>query len=140
VSIPNITLGAGVLDAVVAHARSASPAECCGILVGRPGTIVEILEAVRARNLATSPNRFLLDPKDHIAALRSTRATGLQVVGFYHSHPHSTPAPSATDLAEASYDDHLHLIVSLLPPAPQARLYRVDGRRFIETSFEVAIP
>jgi proteasome lid subunit RPN8/RPN11 len=127
-----------VVDEIVAHARSASPGECCGMLVGRAGTAAAgaaIVNAVRARNLAASPNRFLIDPKDHLEARRQARAEGLQVVGFYHSHPHSAPEPSATDIAEASYADHLHLIVSLLPPSPEVRLYRLDGGRFIETSF-----
>src|SRR5262245_41454334 len=93
-----------VIDAVVAHAREAAPTECCGLLVGR-GT--EILSARPARNIAVQPTRFLIDPKDHIDGRREARGQGLDVVGFYHSHPHSPPDPSATDRAEADYPDHL---------------------------------
>lgn len=103
------------------------------MLIGRAD---EILEAVRASNLAESPNRFLIDPKDHIAARRNARARGLDVVGFYHSHPHSPPEPSATDRAEASYPNHLYLIVS--PQSePRARLFRLDGDRFVEIPFVI---
>src|SRR2546428_1991157 len=97
-------------DAIVAHAREAAPAECCGLLLGRGD---EIVEAVRTRNIAEQPTRFLIDPKDHIDGRRDARRRGIDVVGFYHSHPHSPAEPSDTDRAEASYADHLYLIVSL---------------------------
>jgi proteasome lid subunit RPN8/RPN11 len=123
-----------VLEAVVAHAHDARPAECCGILVGRAGDIVE---AIRARNLSGNPNRFLIDPKDHIDARRRARARGLDVVGFYHSHPHSPPDPSPADEAEASYAEHLYLIVSLACEPPEARLYRLDAARLVEAPFVI---
>jgi proteasome lid subunit RPN8/RPN11 len=90
------------------------------MLVGRAG---EIVAAVRAQNLAGSPNRFLIDPKDHINALRHARANGLDVVGFYHSHPRSAPIPSPTDLEESSYRHHLYMIVSLDSDPPGFGLY-----------------
>ena len=118
-----------VRDEVIAHARETAPAECCGLLVGNA---TEIVGAVRAANLAPSPSRFLLDPNDHIRARRDARARGLDVVGFYHSHPHSAATPSATDLAEASYVDHLYLIVGLQGEGADARLYRFTGQVFEE--------
>ena len=116
-----------VRDAVVAHARDAAPAECCGLLVGSAGAITS---AIRARNIADSPSRFLIDPQDHIRARRDARAADLDVIGFYHSHPHSAPVPSATDVAEASYPNHLYLIVSLKEEAAELRLYRFTGEAF----------
>jgi proteasome lid subunit RPN8/RPN11 len=121
------------LNAIVAHARGAAPAECCGILVGR-GT--EVLEAVAARNLSDDPNRFLVDPGDHFTALRAARERSLGVIGFYHSHPHSPAEPSETDLAEASYPDHLYLIVSVRTAPPEVKAFRLDASRFIELRLE----
>ena len=97
------------------------------MLVGSPTTIAR---AVRAGNLSTDPSRFLIDPKDHIQARRDARADGADVIGFYHSHPYSAPAPSATDLAEASYENHLYLIVGLAGEAAELRLYRFTGETF----------
>jgi proteasome lid subunit RPN8/RPN11 len=122
---------AGVLEAVVAHALGARPFECCGILLGKDD---EIVEAVRTGNLARSASRFLIDPKDHINACRVARDRGLDVIGFYHSHPRSTGEPSPTDLAEASYPDHLYLIVGLGSSPPDARLYRLASNGFLELS------
>jgi proteasome lid subunit RPN8/RPN11 len=122
----------GALDVVVSHARETVPAECCGVLLGAHEVV---MEARPARNLATDPNRFLIDPKDHIDARREARAHGLDVVGFYHSHPRSAAVPSPTDLAEASYPDHLYLIVGLASPQPEVRLYRLTAGTYFELTF-----
>ena len=91
------------------HAREARPAECCGLLLGSATTVAE---TIRTPNATDDPNRFFIEPQAHIEARREARGRNLEVVGFYHSHPHSPPEPSTTDLTEASYPDHLYLIVS----------------------------
>jgi proteasome lid subunit RPN8/RPN11 len=111
------------LRKIVAHARDAAPAECCGLLVGRSG---EIVDATPTRNIAEGVSRFVIDPKDHIDGRREARRRGLEVVGFYHSHPHSPAEPSPTDVAEASYPDHLYLIVSLAAEPPDVAVFRLD--------------
>ncbi len=111
---------------IVRHAREAAPLECCGLLVGRGDAIVD---AVPVRNIAETPaTRFLLDPEDHINGRRAARDRGLDVVGFYHSHPRSAAQPSVTDLAELSYPDHLYAIVSLMAEPPEVGVFRFrDG-------------
>ena len=125
-------LNRSALDAVVAHAREAAPAECCGLLIGGRR---EVVEAFRSRNAADRPTRFLIEPQDHFAAIRSARSRGLEIVGFYHSHPHSPAVPSATDVSEANYPDYVSLIVGLRSEPPDARLFRYDGRNFHEEPF-----
>jgi desampylase len=127
--VTTVSLKAEVRRQMVAHAREAAPAECCGLLVGRGHRVAE---AVRARNIADSATRFVIDPAEHIAARREARARGLEVVGFYHSHPHSPAEPSATDLAEASYADHLYLIVGLCESEPDVRVYELVTGNFLE--------
>jgi proteasome lid subunit RPN8/RPN11 len=118
---------------VIEHARRQAPEECCGMLIGAAG---DVLECVPARNIADRPTvRFLIDPHDHVRALRSARARGLDVVGFYHSHPRSPAVPSETDRAEATYADQLLLIVSLEPAAPDLRLYWFRDGNFLAASF-----
>lgn len=97
------------------------------MLLGHGG---QIAEAVRARNTATDSNRFVLDPADHIGIRREARGRGLDVIGFYHSHPHSAPEPSERDRQEATYDDHLYLIVGLATEPPEFRLFRFRDGRF----------
>ena len=117
------------LEAVIAHARAARPAECCGVLIGS-GRAID--EALPARNLAGSPTRFLLDPKDHIDARRAARSRGLDVLGFYHSHADSPAWPSPTDVDEATDPEAVHLIVSLEGGARNVRLFRIARGSAIE--------
>ena len=116
------------------HARESAPDECCGLLLGRAG---EIIESARARNVAGDPlTRFLIEPADHIAARRDARHRGLEVVGFYHSHPASPAEPSPRDLAEFSYPDHLYLIVSLRAEPVEIGLFRFERGSFQRVSFD----
>ena len=117
----------------MAHAREAAPLECCGLLIGRGDDVVE---AVRARNIAADPaTRFLLDPEDHFTARRSARERGLDVVGFYHSHPVSAAEPSPRDLAEFSYPGYLYAVVSLRVEPAEVALFRFDAGNFQRLSF-----
>jgi proteasome lid subunit RPN8/RPN11 len=110
------------------------PFECCGVLVGTPHAI---LEAVPSTNLADDRlRRFLLDPQVHIDARRRARRRGLAVVGFYHSHPHSAPQPSAADRDGATYRDCWYLIVRPLVDGCEMRLWALDGERFVEIELE----
>lgn len=114
---------ASVFREIVAHARRATPDECCGLLVGT-GTRIEMAHA--ARNLRRSPTRYLVDPADHFAAIRSARKAGLAVVGTYHEHPASAALPSPRDEREATAPGFLYLIVILV--TNETRGFRlVDG-------------
>jgi desampylase len=130
---PEFAVARAVIDAVVSHARSAAPDECCGLLLGAEGRVVD---ARPARNAADDARRrYVLDPKDHFDGRRDARARGLDVVGFYHSHPRSPAAPSESDRAEATYDDHLYLIVGLAAEPPEVALYLVERGNFLEVRF-----
>jgi proteasome lid subunit RPN8/RPN11 len=132
-----VTLPSPVEAAIVAHGRQASPAECCGLLVGRlpePTTPAvtphgfEVVDAIPARNAAIdAEHRFLVEPRDYFDTIRAARRRGLQVIGVYHSHPRSSATPSATDRAEG-FSDFVFLIVGLAaePPEVTAWIWR-DG-------------
>jgi proteasome lid subunit RPN8/RPN11 len=130
-----------VVERVIKHARRTAPEECCGLLIGGAA---EVVEAVAARNIADQRAiRFVIDPQDHLDALRSARRRGLEVVGFYHSHPRSTATPSETDLAEANYPHHLFLIVGLGPVglgprSPEIRLYEYSAGSFLRIGYVVS--
>jgi proteasome lid subunit RPN8/RPN11 len=120
-----VHLSASAVRRIVEHARCEAPRECCGLLIGTGDTI---RDAVPARNIADRPTRFLIEPQDHIDALRDARRQGLAVLGFYHSHPNSSAAPSETDRAEVTYPDHLYLIAGLASDPPEIAVYAfADG-------------
>ncbi len=116
-------LPAAVAADVLAHAAAEAPRECCGILLGTPDAITH---SIRAGNLAEGTTRFLIDPHDHVRALREARRHNLELVGFYHSHPRSAPYPSETDLAESVYPGAVHLIAGVVDGQPHLRLFRLD--------------
>lgn len=118
---------AAAAAAVVQHARDEAPHECCGLLLG---TGLAILDAMPARNLATDPvRRYLIDPADHLRAIREARARGWSVIGAYHSHPASPAMPSPTDAAEA-FSDFIFLIVGLATSPPELTAWTWHGGNF----------
>lgn len=119
---------------MVAHALEQRPRECCGLLIGPAG---HVFVARRATNLSADPNRYLIDPKAYIEARRDGRVHGFEVVGFYHSHPHSAPVPSPTDIAEAWYPDHLYAIVGLVDDRVDTRIYQLRDAQFVELAMTV---
>jgi proteasome lid subunit RPN8/RPN11 len=111
-----ITFDPAQLDAVVAHAEDAYPAECCGLLVGTAGARAwRVRRVVPSRNLAPAHrrDRFEVDPALHLKLQRELRGTGAGIVGIYHSHPDGQPAPSATDLESAWEPDLVWLIAAV---------------------------
>ena len=70
-------------------------------------------------------------------ARREARARNLDVLGFYHSHPHSAADPSPTDLAEATYPELLYVIVSLAVKPADVRMYRLDSQQATEIEYRV---
>lgn len=127
-----IVLAPSVWPAILAAAEAADPEECCGLLIG---DTARIARAWPAKNVAARPQaRYEVDPQDHVAAIRHARTTGLAVVGAYHSHPRTAPAPSPTD-REAAIADFLYVIVGRVSGALwTARLFVLTDGNFVERS------
>ncbi|WP_410000285.1 M67 family metallopeptidase [Novosphingobium sp. APW14] len=100
----------GAKATLLTEAAAAHPEEACGLLLGQGGVISQ---ALPARNVHSDPWRhFEIDPAVLIAAHRAARQGGLQVLGYYHSHPTGLTNPSATDQAAASGDGRIWAIVA----------------------------
>ena len=86
-------------------AASAYPDECCGILLGKSAENsengeIEILETREARNQIQGTQKsahFTIDPLFLYQVEREIEGVGLEVVGFYHSHPDCAAIPSDED-------------------------------------------
>jgi proteasome lid subunit RPN8/RPN11 len=100
-----ISLGASTMEAIRTHARSTYPDECCGALIGFAGgghaSDRRVVAAVALENEAVHERRkrFLISAGQHLACERLAATLGLDVVGFYHSHPDHPPVPSFVDRA-----------------------------------------
>jgi proteasome lid subunit RPN8/RPN11 len=82
--------------------EQAYPAECCGVLAGRPGVVKEVSKLVPMTNRRTDdPHRYLISPDDLRRVEVELRSSGLEVLGCYHSHPDHPAAPSAVDTEQA---------------------------------------
>jgi proteasome lid subunit RPN8/RPN11 len=84
------------------EAERAYPGECCGVLGGRLIDIKEVQRLVPVANRRTDDrHRFLISSDDLRRVTKELSQSGLEVLGFYHSHPDHPAAPSAFDIAHA---------------------------------------
>ena len=92
-------------QALRAHGEETYPNECCGILLGQATVGNEVRQIVRAGNTRTDAahNRYNIAPHELIMAQRVGRRSGLDIVGFYHSHPDHPARWSETDFSEAHW-------------------------------------
>ncbi len=111
-----LTMPGAVYDAIRTHGERAYPHECCGVLLGRSddtGNVVE--QAVEAGNTRTDSahNRYHIAPQELVRIQREGRAAGLDIVGFYHSHPDHPAQWSKTDFEEAHWIGCSYVITSV---------------------------
>lgn len=95
--------------AMLAHAARAHPQEACGLLLGSGQAIGAVTLAANVHR--TPATHFEIDPQALVDAHRAARGGGPHVLGYWHSHPHGPPAPSATDRAHGTGDGRVWAIV-----------------------------
>lgn len=91
--------------AIEKHGEATYPNECGGMLIGRfeadgKKTVTETFPLENSSQ-EDQKNRVLILPKDVMKAERYARSLGLDVVGYYHSHPEDRAVPSQYDLDHA---------------------------------------
>jgi proteasome lid subunit RPN8/RPN11 len=105
--------------------------EGCGLLVGHSED-GEVLQVVPTRNSAASSRLYSVDSLDFLRADRAAEAAGLEVIGVFHSHTHTDPYPSPTDVAQAPDPGWHYAIVSLRHQVPSIRSYRIQQGEVLE--------
>ena len=97
-----LSVSSGLIEEIRHQGERAYPAECCGILAGRPGEVKKVTRLVPAANRRTDdPHRYLISPDDLRQIELELRPAALEVLGCYHSHPDHPAAPSAFDIEQA---------------------------------------
>ena len=110
---------------MIGHAYDGYPLEACGLLVGRGGSVHRF---VACTNEAASARIYAIPGRELLRAERSAEDDGLEIIGVFHSHTHSEPYPSPTDVDQAPDPGWHYVIVSLKREAPETRSYRIiDG-------------
>jgi proteasome lid subunit RPN8/RPN11 len=103
----------GLLEDIRRQGEGAYPAECCGALTGRveAGGVKEVVRLSPAVNRRTDdPHRYLIAPDDLRRLEAELRPDGLEIVGYYHSHPDHPAVPSGFD-TEHAWPWYSYLIV-----------------------------
>jgi proteasome lid subunit RPN8/RPN11 len=93
-------------EALRKHSEQAYPHECCGVLIGKleeGDRVVKGRVACRNAHTETPAARYNIAPEELVAAQKAARAQGLDIIGFYHSHPDHPPRWSSHDLEEAHW-------------------------------------
>ncbi len=103
--------------AVQEHAERGYPDEVCGLLIGSfDGADKVVRRVVPVENeweaVDERRRRFLITPDVFARQEREARRDGLEIVGFYHSHPDHPAEPSATD-REFAWPLYSYLIQSV---------------------------
>ncbi len=132
------------VEAMLAHARDGYPFEVCGVFLGRSGSArVEAAMPVVNRETESPRVRYQIAPEDLIRIQREAREQGLEILGYYHSHPDHPARPSETDRRVAAgglSDGVLHVVVGVEKgekALPTAWVFRDATQSFEEEPFEV---
>jgi proteasome lid subunit RPN8/RPN11 len=123
-----LKLDAGILDAIVAHARRDHPDEACGIVAGRAGSD-EGTRHVPMENVARSMTFYEFDSREYFQVWRDMDERDEEAVVIYHSHSATEAYPSRTDVSLAGWPEAHYLLVSTREEnVTEVRSYRiVDG-------------
>ena len=131
-------------DAICDQAFREYPLEMCGLIAGAPvddpadGQVTAHVERFYAcGNTAESAKVYTIDPKDHFKAEMDADDHDWEINGVVHSHTHSEPYPSPTDVAQAPDPGWHYVIVSLKRDAPELRSYRITDGQVTEEPIEL---
>ena len=133
-----LTMAKGLANAIREHALREFPHECCGALLGRDNygdalkpdgrQILDVLPLPN-REKDSPRNRFALTAKDVWVAETRAREQGMEVVGWYHSHPDHPAKPSEMDRGQA-LPWYSYVIVSVASAgARELRSWRLNDDR-----------
>ncbi|MGB7847686.1 MAG: M67 family metallopeptidase [Candidatus Acidiferrum sp.] len=136
-----------LVEKIRAHGAETYPNECCGALLGRdagedeeqsrPREILGLFPMVNRRE--DSPrNRFSVTPQDVMAAEKAAAGRGLDLIGWYHSHPDHPARPSEYD-REHAWPWYSYIIVRVQTGVAQEMTsWRLedDRERYMEESIE----
>jgi proteasome lid subunit RPN8/RPN11 len=100
-------------DEMLAHAVSAAPNECCGILAGINNNVVKLY---RTTNTERSPSKYKINSQEMFSIYKEISENRWELLGVYHSHVHTEAYPSPTDVKSALLPESIYFIISLRDP------------------------
>jgi proteasome lid subunit RPN8/RPN11 len=104
------------LAEIIAHLEASYPYEGCGILIGRfengDKIVNEVMPTGNAREEGAQHNRYLIPPEQLLQGELRADELGLEVVGYFHSHPDHPDRPSEFD-RENAWPGYSYLITAV---------------------------
>ena len=144
-----IRLSRELLDRLRRAGARAYPEEGCGVLLGHEdddsgpaGQALRTVTGIRpVENARTSDRkrRYLIPPETFRRVEEEAREAGLEVLGFYHSHPDHPAEPSRTD-KELAWPWYSYVIVPVrrrIPGTPRSWRLLNDRSRFRSEEIQV---
>jgi proteasome lid subunit RPN8/RPN11 len=130
-----------IYNSLRVHGEETYPHECCGVLLGEflQGNWC-VTESVRAGNTRTDSahNRYRIDPAELVRIQRDALRQGLDIAGFYHSHPDHPAQWSPTDFAEAHWIGCIYMITEVASgKAAVTNAFLLAGVREEDKRFEL---
>ena len=121
------------------HAEKAYPDECCGVLLGKVADDERhVHRIIPCRNIRVgeADKRYEIDLTELVRVQREARESGMEILGFYHSHPDHPAHPSPTDLEHAHWIGCSYVITSVeRGKATETRSFLLRGTREEDKSF-----
>jgi proteasome lid subunit RPN8/RPN11 len=124
-----LRLNSSAYARMIGHAYDGLPEEACGLLGGAMAR-GRVDRFAPCANADASTKTYAIGSDDWFRAEREFDEAALEVVGVMHSHTHTDPYPSPTDIAKADNPLLLgwhYIIVSLRDDAPMLRSWLIDG-------------
>jgi proteasome lid subunit RPN8/RPN11 len=135
-----LRISRALYDAIRAHGEETYPYECCGALLGESTAEGwRVTATVRAGNTRTDSahNRYNIDPAELVRIQRDANRQGLDIAGFYHSHPDHPAQWSKTDFAEAHWIGCAYVITAVTQGrAAQTNSFLLSGASEEDKRFE----
>ncbi len=121
-----LKISSELADKIRGHGAETYPHECCGALLGRDTEVadrsiyreIHALHPLINRRDDSPRNRFSITSQDVLDAEKAATNKGLQVVGWYHSHPDHPARPSQYD-REHAWPWYSYVIVSVANKIPE---------------------
>lgn len=123
---------------LIKYALKHSPNECCGYLFGtRKGEENIIEEIFTMNNVHQDPKGFFrFSPQEQLDAMIKSKEKNLEIVGIFHSHPHSKAYPSDEDLKYIYDCRQSYCIISLMNQTPEMRSFRIKNKEIQEEAIK----
>jgi [CysO sulfur-carrier protein]-S-L-cysteine hydrolase len=130
-----VRLPGSMRDQIIAHARREAPRECCGVIVGSPGDLLELHELT---NTYEGVDFYEPEPGQLFQVIKAADERGWDITAIYHSHPVSVAFPSARDVEHAGWPESIYIICSLeTPDAPYLRAFNIVENQISEREIEL---